>query len=192
MKITIIEGARGVGKSSITRALRDGLTNTVLINNTGNNEDSIEGKNDTFKYYIHLMHYLNINIVSSTPFNFLFDRIFFSEQVYSQLYKSYDFTTQFNLLLSWLDRLGKDVEVQVIFLVADKKHIARNLEREGKAHLFNDERYADSIHKSMEQMASYERLYTYSASHTTNIKYKRLDVSNLTLGEATRYVKSML
>ena len=190
MKITILEGARGLGKSTIARILRDGMTNTLLINMTGNNDNSEEGKRATFKHYENLMVYLSYEKYDNSPFNFLFDRTFFSEQVYATLYKDYDFTEQFNSLLKQLDTIANKIEVQVLFLTADKGTIERNLGREGKAYLFGNEHFADSVHKSLEQQSMYERVMNQSKADSNNIIFKRLEVSNLTLEEVVNYVKS--
>lgn len=174
MKITILEGARGVGKSTIARMLRDGLTNTVLINMTGNNDNSEEGKIATFKHYDNLMQYLSFEKFDTTPFNFLFDRTFFSEQVYSSLYKDYNFTREYRNLLGQLDRLASNVEVKVILLITDEENLERNLKRDGKAHLFGDEKFADNLHKSVQQQGAYVRLIHEAEEMTNNIKYERV------------------
>lgn len=190
MKITIIEGARGVGKSTIARMLRDGLTNTVLINMTGNNDDSGEGKDATFRHYENLLVYLGYEKFDDSPFNFLFDRTFFSEQVYSSLYKSYDFTNQFNTLLKQLDGVAKTVEVQVILLTTDQPTLERNLMRDGKAHLFGDKKYADDVYKSLNQQARYITVMKQAKEQTQNIKFTSLNLVNLSLEESVQYVKS--
>lgn len=194
MEITILEGARGLGKSTISRILRDGMTNTLLINMTGNNDNSEEGKSATFKHYENLMVYLSYEKYDKSPFNFLFDRTFFSEQVYATLYKDYDFTPQFNSLLKQLDNLATrtDVKVRVLFLTADKDTIERNLNREGKAHLFGDSKFSDDVHKSLAQQAMYEKVMLDAKKSATNIRFSRLDLSNLTLDEAVNYVKSQI
>ena len=192
MEIYILEGARGLGKSTISRILRDGMTNTLLINMTGNNENSEEGKRATFKHYENLMVYLSYEKFDNSPFNFLFDRTFFSEQVYATMYKDYDFTEQFNSLLRQLDTLADKIKVKVLFLTADKETIERNLNREGKAHLFGDAKFSDDVHKSLSQQAMYEKVMQDAKKSTKSIEFARLDLSNLTLEEVINYVKSQM
>ena len=194
MKITILESGRGLGKSTIARRLRDGLTNTVLVNFTGNNEDSEAGMDRTFHHYNNWLTFFQYEKFDETPFNFLCDRSFFSEQVYSSLYKQYDFTDKFQVLLRKLNELGAKEDVRVIHLVSSKENIERNLLREGKAHLFGNVAFADDVHKTLRQQAAYEMMFNglRLQGNYSNIKFLTADVTNLSIDEATNSVKSLI
>lgn len=193
MKIVVIEAGRGLGKSTIVRHLRDAMTNTVAINFTGYNEDSQEGLATIVRHYSNWLTFLSYENFDSSPFTFLADRFFFSEKVYSKLYKeNYNFSLNYTSLLSQLDLVARKAEVQVIHLVSSKSDIERNLSRDGKAHLFGEEKFSDDVHKTMEQQEEYERLFVNARANTNNIEFKRVDLSGLTLEESIKAVRHVV
>lgn len=183
MKIVMFEGARGVGKSELARLMRQKSTNSISINCTGINGDSEEVLSQTVKNYENMLQFLHNEDFDNSPITYFFDRFFFSEMVYSKLYKSYDFTEDYQRLLRRLDRLAGKSEVHVIHLTTSTQDLERNLSREGKATLFNDERFADNIHKSQEQMIAYTKLFSELRSLTSNIKLHSIECAGMTLEE---------
>lgn len=196
MKITIIEGARGSGKSTLTHKLRNALTNTILINPTGYNQDSLEGKQHTVKHYDNLLTFLQYEGYDNSPFNYLFDRIFFSERVYASLYKqSYDYDAEFQSSLKRLEGIANmpGVEVQVILLTGDDDYFKRNLQREGKAHLFDKEDLADSIEESIRQQEAYQSILNQANAMTSRIKFFSVHFTiESTLENNVRLLKSLV
>ena len=189
MKITIIEGARGVGKSTIVKEVRNALINTVSINFTGHRGDDEESKEAILNHFTNFVTCLNYEDFDKSPFNYLFDRFFFSEMVYSRLYKSYDFSNHYAKLMRELDRLGKRVEIRVLHLRVDEDTMKNNLKREGKASLFGDDKLSDTVHSSMTQDNEYAKIFSESKKEFLNINFIEVNLSGKTLEEAIDLVK---
>ena len=106
-KLIIVEGPQGVGKSTVTNYIRDKLPYTNLLRLAGLPDNSIEGLPKVIKYYKQLFKYLDK--MSNTGINFVLDRFFITEQVYSELgFKQYDFTKYFMKFLDKLTLLDYD------------------------------------------------------------------------------------
>ncbi len=130
-KIIIIEGAQGVGKTTITDYLRYSIKYTNLYRLSGTSDSGIEGKKKATIMYKNLLSYMktleNLNI------NLLFDRTFFSEEVYCRLgFKQYSFTDVYKELLDELSKLDFEIYYITLYL-KDENLFSKRLEREGKA-----------------------------------------------------------
>ena len=55
-KIIFIEGMQAVGKSSITKQLREKLGNTTLLDLSGVKDKTIEGRDKTYRYHKKILH----------------------------------------------------------------------------------------------------------------------------------------
>ena len=98
MKCIIVEGPQGCGKTNLTNNLRDNIAASNLYRLTGNKDKTITGKEKSTKMYYALLNY--IKELEHTDVNLIFDRTFFTEQVYAKLgYKDYDFTDVYEDLL---------------------------------------------------------------------------------------------
>ena len=130
-KIIIIEGAQGAGKTTITDFLRYSIKYTNLYRLTGTADSSKEGKRKATIMYKNLLAYMktleNLNV------NLLFDRTFFSEEVYGRLgYKDYSFTDVYEELLEELNSLDFEIYYITLYL-KDEALFAKRIKREGKA-----------------------------------------------------------
>lgn len=113
--IIIIEGAQGVGKSSLASYLRDNLESSNLYRLSGIKDKTFTGYEKNKKMYLGLIRYLKT--LEDTELNLIFDRMFFSEQVYSILgYKEYEFEKAYNKLLKKLNDLNFNIYVVVLYL----------------------------------------------------------------------------
>lgn len=155
LNITILEGARGTGKSTITSKIRQLVPETTLINPTGFHLDGHEGLTATTSYYDSWMSFLySLKYHDS---NLLFDRFYFSEQVYSKLYKEYSFENFYNELNLDLASLGSEgVKIDIIFLkINDEEELKHRLMRDkvpfGKAE--------ESVNETIRQQREYEKLF---------------------------------
>lgn len=187
-KITIIEGARGIGKSTVVNELRYRSTNTVSMNLTGINGDSKEVMQATLSHYNNILNFIRQE--SKSPINYIFDRMFFSEMVYSKLYKSYDFEEAYEYLLDQLKLIAKNTEIHLIFLTADDKTFEKRLSRKGKAELFGE--IQDKKHESLKQDVEYRKLMGVLMSENSDIKFYGMSCTNLTLDEVVSSIQSVI
>ena len=86
-RLIIVEGPQGTGKTSLTNYLRDNIASSNLYRLSGQKDKTLTGKKYSEIMYKALLDYLErMQIV---PMTILFDRTFFSEEVYARLgYKS--------------------------------------------------------------------------------------------------------
>ncbi len=180
MEITILEGARGTGKSTLAFKLRQKNSETTLINFTGFHEDGDKGLVKSYVYYSAFMQFLNR--LSNHDSKFVFDRFFFSEKVYSSLYKEYDFGDSYNYLLDELKFLSEiGVKINIFQLtINDEKELEQRLIRDkvpfGKA--------VESVKETLKQQELYEELFNSLHSHTnSNLKIFKIDTSSKTMDE---------
>ena len=113
--IIIIEGPQGVGKSTLANFLRDNLPSTNLYRLSGINDKTKTGKEKNEIMYLELIDYMKK--LEKTELNMVFDRFFFSEQVYSKLgYKEYLFDDVYEKLLNKFYELNYNIYFVVLYL----------------------------------------------------------------------------
>ena len=96
-KLIVIEGAQGAGKTTITDFIRYSLSCTNLYRLSGTRDSSPTGLKKSISMYEILLDY--IKKLENTSVNLLFDRTFFTEEVYCRLgKKQYSFTEEYNKL----------------------------------------------------------------------------------------------
>ncbi len=130
-KIIIVEGPQGVGKTTITDFIRNIVPYTNLYRLSGTSDSSKSGKIKSKKMYADLIEY--IEKLQNMSINLLFDRTFFTEEIYCRLgLKDYSFTDEYAKLI---DRLSKmDFEIYYITLYLDDTEVyEKRLKRSGKA-----------------------------------------------------------
>lgn len=149
MENIVVEGARGLGKSSITRYLRDKTTNSTLINYTGFNEKGEHGKAKVSNYYKNWKDFFWQS--QGWGFTFIHDRYFFSEFVYSKLYKDYDFESEYLKLVKAIPQTYDKLDLFVLW-TDSVEELERNLNRD-KVQLFGE--VSESTKESLKQQISY-------------------------------------
>lgn len=113
--IIIIEGPQGVGKSTMANFLRDNLALSNLYRLTGIKDKTVTGYEKNKIMYLGLINYMES--LEETELNLIFDRTFFSEQVYASLgYKEYKFDDVYERLLRKLNDLDYNIYVVVLYL----------------------------------------------------------------------------
>jgi thymidylate kinase len=177
MKITIIEGARGTGKSTIASKLRQKTADTTLINFTGFSEDGQSGLLKVTDYYCNWMIFFNR--MRNHKSNFVFDRFYFSESVYSLLYKDYSFTDVYRSLNDMLIDLSDEVVIDIFFLtVNDEEVLKQRLLRDkvpfGKAD--------ENVQQSILQQTTYRHLF-HNLDGNENLKIHTIDTSHISIDE---------
>lgn len=134
-KIIIVEGPQGVGKTTITDFIRNSISYTNLYRLCGTKDLSINGKAKSIKMYETLLDY--IKNLENTSINLLFDRTFFTEEVYCRLgIKEYTFTDEYNKLLEKLSNMDFEIYYITLYLKNENDYIQR-LNRPGKANFKN-------------------------------------------------------
>ena len=130
-KIIIVEGAQGAGKTTITDFLRYSIKYTNLYRLTGTSDSTKTGKEKSTIMYKNLLAY--IKTLQNLNINLLFDRTFFTEEIYCRLgFKEYTFTDIYNQLLEELSTL--DFEIYYITLYLENEELfEQRLKRDGKA-----------------------------------------------------------
>lgn len=182
LQIDILEGARGTGKSTLAFKLRQKTSPTpTLINFTGFHEDGTEGLVKVCRYYESFMKMLFQ--LHSHDSQFVFDRFYFSEAVYSKLYKSYDFSDfekAFNRCMIELSEYG--VHINIFFLTINndeelKQRLIRDKVPFGKAE--------ESVEQTLKQQDMYKEVFmNLRASYLNdNMKIHIIDTSGKTNDE---------
>ena len=122
--IIIVQGPQGVGKSTLANFLRDNLPSTNLYRLSGINDKTKTGKEKNEIMYLELIDYMKK--LEKTELNMVFDRFFFSEQVYSKLgYKEYLFDDVYEKLLNKFYELNYNVYFVVLYLKNEKLYEKR-------------------------------------------------------------------
>lgn len=130
-KIIIVEGAQGAGKTTITDFLRYSVKYTNLYRLTGTADSSEAGKKKATIMYRNLMEY--IKTLENLSINLLFDRTFFTEEIYCRLgFKEYSFTDIYEELLENLSKMDFEIYYITLYL-QDENLFEERIKREGKA-----------------------------------------------------------
>ncbi|MCX4255072.1 MAG: hypothetical protein OSJ63_07430 [Bacilli bacterium] len=150
MKCIIVEGPQGCGKTSLTNYLRDNIAASNLYRLTGNKDKTITGKEKSRKMYYALLNYMKE--IENSDVNIIFDRTFFTEQVYALLgYKDYDFTDVYEELLKKFNELNYEVYYISLYL-KDVNIFETRLKREHHNY------QAFSLENSTNQQKAYQSL----------------------------------
>ena len=181
-KIIIVEGPQGVGKTRITDFIRHSIPYTNLYRLSGTADTSISGKEKSKVMYEDLLDYMKK--LENKSINLLFDRTFFTEEVYCRLgFKEYTFTDIYENLLEKLANLDFDIYYIVLYL-SDEKEFEKRLNREGKAKVkytsFNKE-------SSIKQQNEYLKL-----AEEIKEKYKNINVITIDNTKDLESVESKL
>lgn len=186
MRVVILEGSRGVGKSTLARALREKVPDVTLINPTGFKDKGFEGHRKVADYYDALTTYLiKMDNIDAT---IVLDRFFFSEMVYSKLYKDYDFSFSYDLLLDTISYLSSDIDV-IFLTINDKDELAGRLNRDKVP--FAD--VEESVEATLTQQRGYEELFDDFSKYThSGLRLHRLDTSGKTTKEVEAEVLELV
>jgi len=150
MKCIIIEGPQGCGKTSLANYLREHIPASNLYRLSGQQDKTAAGKEKSKKMYNALLDYMKA--IDNSDINLIFDRTFFTEQVYSQIgFKEYDFTDIYLKLLERLGELNFDVYYISLYL-KDENIFKTRLKREHHNY------QAFSLENSIKQQNAYKDL----------------------------------
>lgn len=157
--IIIIEGPQGVGKSTMANFLRDNLASSNLYRLAGIKDKTITGYNKNKTIYLSLINYMEA--LEDAGLNLIFDRTFFSEEVYAKLgYKEYNFDDVYSRLLKKLSDLNYNIYFVVLYL-KDTNIYEKRIQRQH--HQYQE----FSLQNSIDQQNAYLTLMD-------DIKYKNI------------------
>ena len=185
-KIIILEGPQGVGKTTITDYIRNVIPYTNLYRLSGTADTTKTGKEKAKIMYEDLVDY--IEKLQNKSVNLLFERTFFTEEVYCRLgFKEYTFTDVYNNLLDRLAKMDFDIYYITLYL-SDENEFAKRLDREGKAKVKYTEFNKQS---SVNQQNEYLKL-----ADEIKEKYKNINVIKIDncrdLNEVKKEIKEIL
>ena len=128
-KIIIVEGAQGAGKTTITDYIRHAIPYTNLYRLSGTADSTPTGRAKSEKMYIDLVDYIE----KLQSINLLFDRTFFTEEIYCRLgFKEYTFSDIYEKLLNRLANMDFEIYYITLYL-SDENEFEKRLNRAGKA-----------------------------------------------------------
>lgn len=164
-KLIIVEGAQGAGKTTVTDFIRHGLKYTNLYRLYGTSDSSPAGKQKAEDMYYDLLDY--IKKLENKSINLLFDRTFFTEEIYCRLnFKEYKFTDVYEKLLEKFSKLDFDIYYITLYL-EDTNLFTTRLQRDKKAVVD----YAKfNIQSSINQQEQYLKMADEILSKYSNIK----------------------
>lgn len=190
-----IEGARGLGKSSITRKLRANRMERILMNHTGLNADSVVTKEKMVEYYKALNTFL-ANIPENS-FTTIHDRCSFSEAVMCKVYKTtYTFDEEYFSLVKELDEKTKVQNIHVLLINKNENELERNLSdnsRSTKALLFERDDIQETVQNTLVQQENYITLFNQVAQKNyTNSIFVLLDVEGKSIDSIVDELEGLL
>lgn len=175
--IIIIEGPQGVGKSTMANFLRDNLASSNLYRLTGIKDKSKSGYEKNKTMYLGLINYMES--LEDTELNLIFDRTFFTEQVYASLgYKEYDFDAVYERLLKKLSELDFNIYFVVLYL-KDTSIYEKRLKRQ------HHQYQAFSLENSINQQNAYLKLID-------GIKYKSIHKLKIATDDYNKAYKKLI
>ena len=179
--IIIVEGPQGVGKTTFTNNLREKLKATDLYRLSGIKDRTEAGQQKIKVKYEKLIEYME----ACSDVNLLFDRTFFTNEIYSRLgYHQYDFTEIYNELLEKLDNLSNldkyDIYLVVLYLKDEKLYETRLKRDKHEYQKFN-------VQSSIDQQNAYLKMADEVEKKCKNIKVLRFENPNEEV--ASQYVE---
>lgn len=162
-KIIIVEGPQGVGKTTFTNYLREKMAATDLYRLTGIKDKTETGHQKIKIKYEKLLDYMKV----CEDVNLLFDRTFFTNEVYCRLgFLDYSFSETFEELLQKLDSLDFDIYLIILHL-EDTDIYKKRIKRD--KHLYQK----FEVESSIKQQKEYLKLADEVEQKTNNIKVIR-------------------
>ena len=165
-RLIVVEGPQGTGKTTLANYLRESIPGSNLYRLSGQKDKSITGRDISIKMYDALLNYLSA--MEDVPMDLVFDRTFFTEEVYARLgYKDYTFTDEYNKLVDRFVNLN--YEKYFINLYLENTDLFK--ERLDRVH---HNYQAFSVDSSIDQQNTYRCL-------ADNLKTKGVTVENLAM-----------
>lgn len=166
--IIIVEGPQGTGKTTVTNYLREKMGSTDLYRLSGIKDKTETGKEKIKIKYEKLLDYIE----SCKDINMIFDRNFFSNEVYARLgYQKYNFDDVYENLLNRLDNIDADIYLVILYL-KDEAEFENRLKRD------KHEYQKFEVQSSVLQQREYLKLADEVEKQAKNIKVIRFNTDN--------------
>lgn len=184
-KLIVVEGPQGAGKTTVTDYIRHGLKYTNLYRLCGTADSSPTGKQKAKDMYWDLLEY--IEKMENKSINLVFDRTFFTEEIYSRLkFKEYNFSDEYEKLLNKFNTLDFDIYYITLYL-EDTELFKKRLVRDDKAITDYAKFNIDSSKKQQEQYlkmadeisSKYTNIKVFKVSNDTGEKELKLKIKNI-------------
>ena len=186
-KLIIVEGPQGVGKTTITDHLRNVIPHTNLLRLSGPSDKSKDGLNQSIKYYNSILKFMKS--MEYTGMNLLFDRTFFTEEVYCRLnMKDYSFTKYYKRYLSRLSKLNFDIYYINLYL-SNLDNFKQRLNREGKAKVSYAEFNTES---SIKQQEMYSYIFQEVSSYWDTIRAYNISTDEREIIDNLKYIENIV
>ena len=158
--IIIVEGPQGAGKTTFTNYLREKMSATDLYRLTGIKDKTETGHMKIKRKYDKLIEYMKV----CEDVNMVFDRTFFTNEIYSRLgYLDYNFSDTFNGLLEKLDEINTAEIYLIVLYLENEKEYENRIKR-------NKHQYQKfSLENSVNQQNEYLKLADEVKEKTNNI-----------------------
>lgn len=178
-KLIVVEGAQGAGKTTYTDFIRYSLAYTNLYRLSGTSDSTMAGLKKAKDMYDTLLDY--VEKLENKSINLLFDRTFFTEEVYCRMgKKEYSFTEVYNELLERFSKFDFDIYYITLYL-EDESIFEERLKRDGKAVFAASKFGADN---SIAQQKEYLKM-----SEEIKEKYPNIHVINIATDKLLEDVK---
>ena len=175
--IIIIEGPQGSGKSTMTNFIRDNLPGSNLYRLSGIKDKTKTGYEKNKTMYLGLINYMEA--LEETELNLIFDRTFFTEQVYAKLgYKDYSFDDVYKRLLRKLSDLDFNIYCVVLYLKDTNIYEQRIVRQHHQYQAFSKE---NSINQQNEYLSLID-----------NIKYKSIHKIKIATDDFTKAYNKLI
>ncbi len=164
-KLIIVEGPQGTGKTTVTDFIRYSMPYTNLYRLCGTSQSTPDGLDKSTAMYNALMSY--IYELQKLDINLLFDRTFFTEEVYCRLgFKEYSFTDKYLEYAKKLNDMSYDIYYISLYL-NDTSLYEKRLQRKDKGIT----KYAKfNVESSVKQQQAYLQLASEIEENYKNIK----------------------
>lgn len=169
-RLIIIEGPQGTGKTTLANYLRENIPGSNLYRLSGQKEKEETGKLISKKMYEALLDYLEKMV--DIPMDLIFDRTFFTEEVYARLrYKQYSFTDVYQSLLDRFLKLNYEIYFINLYL-EDTSIYEKRLKREHHNY------QAFSVESSIDQQNVYKEIGEKLRQNGVNVCFLCMDDFN--------------
>lgn len=166
--ILIVEGPQGTGKTTVTNYLREKMSATDLYRLSGIKDKTETGKEKIKIKYEKLLDYIE----NCKDINMIFDRNFFSNEVYARLgYQKYNFADVYENLLNRLDNIDADIYLVILYL-EEEAEFENRLKRD------KHEYQKFEVQSSILQQREYLKLADEVEKQAKNIKVIRFNTDN--------------